>query len=316
MEIFFTLQVDCESTQRTINNPALGERSLRGLSQVLAQTGLKATFVAIPPDLKAHAALYRELESQGHEVGLHTHPAEQGYEEFLGIYGFEDQCRIIGEGAAVFADALGHPPQAFTPGYCSANDLTFPVLESLGFKHGTVSLPTRNLPQCACVWGNSPLDAHYPHRYNRCLAGDVDFVDVPPTVDVESRMWGGAHPQDLRVELVDAKNHWYTIHKNVKRQLAAGEALPVRYLKATTHNIFDYSDPRDFRRETLLGVIDAARRICAQEGVTLVPATTADIAAAYRASVPLPAGGQKLVLDARGRAGWQTQSVPGAAATE
>ena len=315
MEFLFNLQVDCESTQRTINNPALGERALRGLREILAQTEMKATFVVIPPDLRVHARLYRELESDGHEIGLHTHPAEQGYEEFLGVYGFDDQRRIIGEGAAVFADALGHQPLAFTPGYCSANDHTYPVLEALGFKHGTVSLPTRNLPQCACVWGNSPLDAHYAHRYNRCLAGEVDFVDVPPTVDVDSRMWGGAHPQDLRVELVDAKNHWYTIHKNVKRQAAAGDALPVKYLKATTHNIFDYSDPRDFRRETLLGIIAAARQICAQEGATLAPATTAGIAAAYRATAGAPTASQKLALDARGRAGWQTGSVPAAAAS-
>lgn len=110
MEFLFNIQVDCESTQRTINNPALGERAVRGLGEIFAETGLKATFVVIPPDLRAHAALYRALESQGHEIGLHTHPAEQGYEEFLGVYGFDDQKRIIGEGAAVFADALGHAP--------------------------------------------------------------------------------------------------------------------------------------------------------------------------------------------------------------
>ena len=161
---------------------------------------------------------------------------------------------------------------------------------------------------------SSPLDAHYAHCYSRCLAGEVDFVDVPRTVDVESRMWGGAHPQDLRVELVDAKNHWYTIHKDVKRQLAAGDALPVKYLNATTHNIFDYSAPRDFRRETLFGIIATARQICEQEGATLSAATTAGIAA-YRASAGAPAGSQKLALDARGRAGWQTRPVPAAAAS-
>lgn len=100
---------------------------------------------------------------------------------------------------------MGYRPKHFTPGYASANDYTFPALEALGFTHGLVSMPTRNLPQCACVWGNSPMDAHYPHRYNRCLVGDVNFVDIPHTIDWESRMWGGAHPQDLRIELVDAK---------------------------------------------------------------------------------------------------------------
>jgi peptidoglycan/xylan/chitin deacetylase (PgdA/CDA1 family) len=307
MEMFFNLQVDCESTQRTIQNPALGASALRGLGEVLAQTGQKATFVVIPPDIRAHAPLYRELEAQGHEIGLHLHPAEQGYAEFLGVYGFDDQVRIIAEGVDVFAEHFGRRPLAFTPGYCSANDHTFPALEALGFTHGTVSMPTRNLPNLACVWGNSPLDAHYPHRYNHSLSGDVDFVDVPPTLDPDSRLWGGAHPQDLRVELVDAKNHWYTIHKSVQRQLAAGGKLPVKYLKALTHNIFDYGDPRDFRRETLLGIIAAARQICDQAGCTLVPATTAGIAQAYRQAVPRPAGGQALTLDARGRQAWQAK---------
>ena len=302
MDIFFNLQVDCESTQKSVNDPALGERAIRGLGEVLAAEKLKATFVVIPSDLKAHAAIYRQLEAEGHEVGLHTHPSEQGYEEFLGVHSYEEQLAVLGEGADIFAQLMDRRPLAFTPGYFSANDHTFPALEALGFRHGSVSLPTRNLPQCACVWGNSPLGAHYPHRHNRCLEGDVDFVDVPPTADVDSRMWGGAHPQDLRIELVDAKNHWYTIHRNVRRQMAAGDALPVKYIKALTHNIFDYSDPRDFRRETLLGVVAAARKICEAEGASLRAATTGEIADAFRARTPRPAAGVRLSLDTRGRA--------------
>ena len=303
-EIFFNVQIDCESTQRSIDDPALGERSIRGLGDIFSQTGMKGTFVVIPSDMTVHAGVYRELEAQGHEVGLHVHPAEQGYEEFLGVYGFEEQVAILKEGVDLFANALGRPPAVFTPGYFSANDHTFPALEALEFTHGTVSMPTRNLPQCACVWGGSPLDIHYPHRYNRSLAGDVDFVDIPPTVDVESRMWGGAHPQDLRIELVDAKNHWYTIHKNVKRQVEAGSEIPVKYLKALTHNIFDYSDARDFRRETMLGVVSAVREICERQGCALAPATAGEIAKTYRDRVSLPERGNRLDLDVSGRAAW------------
>lgn len=306
--MFFNLQVDCESTQKSIADPALGERSVRGLGEVLGAHGLKATFVVIPTDIRAHAAVYRELEAEGHEVGLHVHPAEQGYEEFFGVYGYDDQVTILSEGIDAFEQAMGRRPEVFTPGYFSANDHTFPALEALGFRHGTVSLPTRNLPQCACVWGNSPLDAHYPHRFNRSLPGDVDFVDLPPTVDVDSRMWGGAHPQDLRIELVDAKNHWYTIQKNVKRQVDAGDAVRVPYIKALTHNIFDYGDPRDFRRETLQGVIEAAKGIFEQNGCDLVAGTAADIAAAYREAVPVQEGGRKLALDTSGRAAWKRES--------
>jgi len=303
--ILVNIQVDCESTQRSIDDPALGERAIRGLGEILADTGMKVTFVVIPGDIQVHAPVYRELEARGHEVGLHIHPAEQGYEEFFGVYGFEDQIEILREGMEVFAQRMGREPECFTPGYFSANDHTFPALEAAGLRHGLVSCPTRNLPQCACVWGNSPLQVHYPHRHNRCLTGDVDFVDVPVTIDPESRMWGGAHPQDLRVELVDAKNHYYTIEKAVKRQVQAGDAVPVKHLKIITHNIFDYADEGDFRRETLLGIIDGARRICEAQEARLVPATTADIAAAYREKVPLPQGGAKLELDTRGRAAWK-----------
>lgn len=302
MEIHFTFQIDCEATQRSIQNAALGARAARGLAEILAEQNLKGTFVVIPSELEANGAVYRELAEQGHEVGLHTHPAEQGYEEFLGIYSYEEQIRILQEGVDVFTEVMGFAPQAFTPGYGSANDHTFPALEALGFRHGTVSIPTRVLPQCASIWAGAPLDMHYAHRYNRCLAGDMDFVSIPATLDPESRMWGGAHPQDLRIELVDAKNHWYTIFKSVQRQQRAG--VPVFSIRAVTHNIFDYSDPRDFRRETLLGVIAATRRICEQEEATLVPVTTAELAAAYRKAVPRPAANPRLELDTRGRAAW------------
>ncbi|MDD5598847.1 MAG: hypothetical protein PHV82_12940 [Victivallaceae bacterium] len=298
-EIFFDIQVDCEATQHAIANPGLGKKAIMGLGEIMVETGTKGSFMVIPSDMRAHAAIYRELEQQGHEIGLHVHPADQGYEEFLGVYGFDMQVKILKEAVAVFSDCMGRVPLSFTPGYGSANDSTFPALEALGLKQGLVSVPTRDLPECACVWGHSPLGCHYPHRYNRCLTGNVDFVDVPATIDPESRMWGGKHPLDLRVELVDAKNHYYTIEKALRRQLA--EDSPVKYIKTATHNTYDYADKNNFRRETLYAIIKAAEKICDLNECKLIPANTAEIAAAYRKKVPLPIGGQKLELDTRGR---------------
>jgi len=299
--LFFTIQVDCESTQHAIKNPALGERAIRGLGEVFAETKTCGTFFVIPGDIEEHAAIYKELERNGQEIGLHVHAGDQGYGEFLGDQSADAQRTIIGEAIDRFAQAMGRQPTSFCPGYCSANDFTFGILEELGFTHGTVSFPTRNLPQCACVWGGSPLDPHYPHRYNRVLTGDVNFVDLPPTLDPDSRMWGGAHPQDLRVELVDAKNHWYTIDKSVKRQIA--QHTPVKQVHALTHNVFEYGKPNNFRRETLVGIVNGARQIAKREKLQFRPATLADIAAAYRKAVPLvKAAPTKLQLDTRGRA--------------
>lgn len=298
--IYFNIHIDCEATQRSINNPSLGEHAIKGILDIIEKEQLKATFMVIPGDIVVHKHIYREIEKAGHEIGLHLHPAEQGYSEFLGLHSFEEQVKIINEAVNIFSDVMGRRPISFTPGYFSANDHTFPALIETGFKCGNVSCPTRNLPQCASIWGNSPLDIYYPHRNNRCLRGNLDFVEVPNTVDPDSRMWGGGHPLDLRIELVDAKNHWYTIEKSVRRQI--DNNIKVKYLKAVTHNIFEYDNPVNFRRETLIKVISSARKICEDKGYKLVPATIEEIANEYRRVTPLPSEEEiQLKLDTRGR---------------
>ena len=299
--LLFSLQVDCESTQRSIRDPALGERALRGLGEVLAETATKGSFLVLPGDIEAHALLYRELRAQGHEIGLHIHGSEQGAGEYMGDQSPEVQRRLLLEGRDRFAQALGARPFSFCPGYFSANDFTFGLLEELGFTHGAVSCPTRNLPQLAAVWGASSLDPRYPHRFNRMLEGDVDFVDLPPTVDPDSRLWGGGQPLDLRVEQVDAKNHFYTLDKSIRRQIA--QKTPLRQVHALTHSIFEFGDRRNFRRETYVGMVAAARQIAEREKLTFQAATLAEVAAAYRASVPrAQAKAKELALDTGGRA--------------
>lgn len=299
-EFHLSVRADCEAAAHAVNDPALGERAVRGLLEVLAREGLPGTFFVIPGDLEASGALYREAESRGAEIGLHVHPADLGSEEFLGVLGPEEQRAVLRRAADRFAAVMGRPPKSVCVGYHSANDYTYPLLVALGFTHGKASCPTRVLPECASVWAGAPLDAHYAHPYNRLLPGWLDFVELPGTVDPDSRMWGGRHPQDLRVELVDAKNHWYTVAKAVDRQLRDQPA--VKYLEIATHNIFEYGNPADFRRETLEKMIAHARSILADRGCTLIPATAETIAAAFRAACPRPeAGAARLELDTRGR---------------
>jgi hypothetical protein len=294
------LQIDCESTQHALQDPALGERSIRGLGDLFEETGTKGTFLVIPGDIEIHAPVYKELAARGHEIGLHVHPADMGYDEFFGVQGPDAQKKILVEAIDRFAQAMGERPYSFCPGYASANDHTFGVLEELGFTHGMVSIPTRDLRQCASLWPSSPLDPHYPHRYNRSLCGDVDFVELPLTVDAQSRMWGGMHPQDLRIELVDAKNHWYTMDKAVKRQRE--EKTPLCQLHAATHNIFEYGKAEDFRRETYVRMVNAARQIAEKAELSFEAVTLSEMAATYRGLVPREGqSGESLTLDTRGR---------------
>lgn len=306
---YFNLSADCEATQPAVNDPSLGERATRGLAEVLegergstlltapsTSRGWRGTFFVIPTDVEAHASLYRELVERGHEVGLHLHPAAQGYAEFLGIYGPETQEKVILEAADRFAAAMGFRPRGFCMGYGSANDYTYPILVKLGFTHGMCSVPGRILPECASVWAGAPLFMHYAHAYNRVLIGDLDFVEAPNTVDWESRMWGGKHPQDLRVELVDAKNHFYTIEKAFRRQVE--EEAPVKLIHAATHNIFEYGDPKDFRRQTLEGIVTHFKNIVGGGGFRPVGTTLEEAAGLFRQRVDRES--EELKLDRRG----------------
>ena len=69
---------------------------MRGLLETLYHEGLKGTFYRIPSELQTHRAILLDLEKRGHEIGLHLHPADQGYEESLGIYGPDARDRLGG----------------------------------------------------------------------------------------------------------------------------------------------------------------------------------------------------------------------------
>lgn len=278
--VHFNLSVDCEATQPACDDVELGRRSTLGLAEVLEKNQWCGTFFTIPTEIEACGSMYKELAQKGHEIGLHLHPAAQGFEEFCGIYGPEMQEQIIDEAADRFAAIMGQRPRTFCMGYASANDYTFQVLEKLGFTHGTCSMPGRILPECASIWAGAPLFMHYAHRYNRMLAGDLDFVEMPRTTDMESKIWGGKTCLDLRIELVDAKNHFYTIQKSLKRQI--DENVPVKNIHAFTHNLFEFDNPSNFRRETLKGVIEHTKRVVASAGLELIGTTLEQTALEYR----------------------------------
>jgi peptidoglycan/xylan/chitin deacetylase (PgdA/CDA1 family) len=294
--VYFNLSIDCEATQPAVNDPELGRAAVTGLAELLDGLNFRATFLVIPTDIEANSQLYRDVKKLGHEVGLHLHPAAQGYQEFLGVYDVAMQKKIISEAADRFAKVMGYTPTAFCPGYGSANDFTYGVLEELGFTHGLCSIPGRILPECASLWAGAPLFIHYANICNRMLSGTMNFVEIPATIDWESMMWGGKHPQDLRVELVDAKNHFYTIQKSLNRQI--NEKIPLKIIHAATHNTFDYSNKADFRRQTLEGIIKHSRSIAQKAGMEIVGTTMEDIAAKYRQLVKPQSG--ELKLDRRG----------------
>ena len=298
--LYVHIGADCEATQPAVQDADLGERAVRGLREICEREAGPGTFYVIPGDLQVSPDLYRAADKAGWEIGLHVHPKAQGFEhEFMGVYAPDEQRRILEDGIARFEEVMGRRPMTICLGYNSANDHTYPILAEMGFTHGQCCMPGRILPECASVWAGAPLGPHYVHRYNRLLVGDVDFVEMPATVDPDSRMWGGKHPQDLRVELVDAKNHWYTMDKAIQRQIAA-ESSPV-CLRIKTHNIFDYSDPNNFRRGTLEAMLGHCKSLASDSGLDLMFVTGDRLNQSYRELHPIEdACPRELALDRRG----------------
>ena len=295
----------CEATQHSVQDPDLGERGTRGFAEVLDTYGIKGLFLVIAGDIESRPSLYRELHDAGHQLGIHVHPADEGYHEFAGVMGPDEQRTMFIDANERWAQVMGFRPETLAIGYGSANDFTYPALEEAGFDHGNISLVGRRLPECACVWEGTPPYIHYANRYNRLLPGDMDFIEIPHTVDLESRMWGGKHAMDYRAELVDAKNHWYTAHKAVKLQ-KDDDNVPVKVIRGTTHNTFDLLDKNNFRRQTLIGMIEGLKGILAEEDCDSLWVPWKTVADTYRRIVQKVDIKKIMTLDRRGYAGKKT----------
>ena len=175
------------------------------------------------------------------------------YADYLGAYDYDDQHRMLSEACQVWGDALGKAPASFRGGNFSANDHTFSVLEDLDFFQGSLSVPGRNFTRVKSNWAGASMLPYHTNRANRLLEGNMDFLEIPTTADWESSMWGGLTKLELRIEMVDARAHGFTVRKSVDKQIEQRVTHP--YLLALTHNSFDYSDPHEFRRQVLEGLI-------------------------------------------------------------
>lgn len=282
--VYFNFVIDCESTQPGIRDSALGERSVLALADMLETRGVVGTYQVLASDIEASPKAYRELLDRGHEVGLHIHPSCEGDCDFLGVYGPEDQERIIGGAVKRFTAVMGRFPDTYGAGYGSVNDFTYGILYRQGFRNGVTAIPGRIMRKYASFHGGKPQDVHYAHPYNRLLAGGLDFVEIPLTVDPEPLRDMKGQPLDLRVEHVDLPGQARTIRKAVERQMS--NKAPVKVLRGLTHNTVDYSDPTDERREVLWAMIDETKAEAARTGLTWEGGGALKIAKLYREAVP------------------------------
>lgn len=254
-------------------------RFIEGYVGCAARHGWPVTFMIHPEVTHHHADLFHRLEREGACLGLHLHPwkfSDGHYRAHFGGLDTQGQLAILSEAVAIWQAGLGRRPLYFRPGTFSANDATFGVLEYLGFRGGSVSIPGRVYPDLNAVWAGTVPDPHRAHGVFRQLPGDLAFVNIPLSVDLESDEVRGARRfcWDLRPDWLSAD--YRRIAGNIVRQvLARAPAVPV--VQLVTHNDNDFADPDDRVRRNLVTALDEIRIACEANGVEAVGATFADV---------------------------------------
>jgi hypothetical protein len=304
LHVCFTMDVERIKAESPCGGPPtweFAELSVRSYCEFLKGEGYPASLFIVPDTAAKQAHVFQELHRDGHECGLHLHPQcwrdnyrQMEAHDYLGGYPAEEQFRILGQARDQWAEAVGWTPAAFRSGNFSANDSTFSVLAALRFKCGSVSQPGRFAPQCKAVWTGAVRGVHRAHKCFRLLEGDLDFVEIPPTVDTtRTDHWTGVG--DARLEDWEAPDILNAIADSLKWQQE--NSTPIKHICLFTHNYVNYS-PEDVavpavhrnimvgksRRPVVKGVLAALPRLAEPYGLDVKGCTLSQLREHYLAS--------------------------------
>jgi Polysaccharide deacetylase len=297
-EIKIVLTMDCEPTTATSHLAATGpatwdagEAAVRGFAGVAKKYDLPVTLFVHPEAAVAQAAMFRELENSGACLGLHMHPwkyslwRHQGRKYFAHYGGLSttEQRELLAESAAVWSEAIGHPPAYFRPGTFSANDAIFQVLETLGFRGGSCSAPGRLIPEMQAIWTGAHPDPHRASAIFRQSPGTLNFANMPLSADFSRALAGPAGRSmfaDFRPDVDWPKQYdvsYRTIATNILRQVCERTpAVPV--LTSITHNHYAYRDTTDPVYIRLRVMLDEMLSACCHAGLRVSGATLKEVA--------------------------------------
>jgi len=250
---------------------AEAEHAVAAFSEALAQEQLSATLFIAPqalPFLDETAARCRDA---GAELGLLCHPQLAGYQTWLGSYPFERQREILHTMRATWRSHTGSEPEAFRPGFYSANDHTFHAVCMERFRHGSCSLPGRADNEQHSVWPHAPQDPHHTDTLDRLSAGSMEFMEFPVAAEADGTPSLQAEtytPRHLRIEAPDL-NAWAEgfIESHVDGMIARGVPVPTDTF--VTSNLAPWGRDVDPHIERLQNLCALLRRIAEQRQMTL-----------------------------------------------
>ncbi|MEA3401124.1 MAG: polysaccharide deacetylase family protein [Armatimonadota bacterium] len=284
--LYASWTMDCEPIAEEVatGGPAdweLSERAMRGYVAALAARGQRVTLFVIPRVAEVQADVLRELGERGAELAMHMHPqtVDYGIDAHLGELPPESQRELLESGRDRLEAALGAAPRGFRPGCFSASEATFGILVELGFTHGSVSLPGRAMAERAADWVGADPFGHWASATSPLAAGELPFLELPTAVDLRDVAGPEAVPGDarhLRLERPEIEQ-WGPdlIRRHLARQVAEGRWL--KSLVIMTHNTREYGEDDEPARRALEVVADAVEVQAAALGLTVTPATLAEV---------------------------------------
>lgn len=297
-KIHIVITMDCEptrspegATQATSGplNYEESELSIRAYAEKSAAYGFPVSFFIHPETAIAHPGVFLDLEKSGACLGLHIHPykiEKTRHRNHFGSLSEWEQAVLIAESSARWASVLGRRPEYFRPGTFSANDSTFGVLARLGFRGGSLSCPGRAYPDLYAVWSGTPPDPHYANPNFRLMEGDLDFVNLPLTVDFSNleTVNDRSFYRDLRPDYMQAD--YPKIAANIVRQIR--ERRPsIPMLMVVTHNDHRFDDPDDRVGRNYAVVLESIAQACKEQDIEPVGSTVSEVCELYRSSVEL-----------------------------
>ena len=296
-KIYVVATMDVEPATSTTHPSATGpdnwedgEKFIRGYADRTGEFGFPVSFFIHPEVLEVQADLFKELGEKGHCVdGLHMHSWKFRDGKYKAHFGglTENEMRAnLSEGIAMWQTGMGRRPLYFRPGTFSSNDFMYQVLVDLGFRGGSCSLPGRIWRRMNAIWTGAEPDPHRAHACFRQLVGDLEFANMPVSVDFSSRTVtvgsdfrkvdpnspeaAGANTVsshwDLRPDWRDAD--YPTIAGNIIDQLIQrNPSIPT--LSFITHNDNDHTDPNDRVCANLIKSMTAMNEAAKERGITL-----------------------------------------------
>ncbi len=256
------------------------EEKVLEITQIYREHGLleALSFHLTPSAAKAQPELYKGLHHEGIYMGIQ--PNIPGfrfpqYDRDLGLYNADEQREIIRLCKEDFEEALGFSTITYTTCCGSRSDATASILVEMGYKvyrpPGPGRLDKARRDKITVGLFPFPYKASAQHR---CLAGDLDLLCIPTTVDLTGKYkrseWA---PNDLRAEnpVSEETQQMYRdiIDSNIELGLLMG--VPLNNIQIVGHNTAHCVG------ENIAYALDYVREAAEKFDLELVPISPAGI---------------------------------------